>query len=282
MATSIENLSDELLCEIFDYLDGYQVFQAFSNINCRFEQLIHSSYVLIKTCFSIYQNDKLNLFEQFIFSNRNQIFSVYLNFYLQDSYLFSWYLFDSSFHRLESLLFKVIQSNTLMPMLNNLSSLPHLFSLTIETYSVEEQINDMYQLIFILPKLKYYRISSFCYHRSITLPMAMNNQFSPIEHLVINHDCSLNELECLISYTPQLRRLALHKTKTNNLNKKILSSSVILDNIYSISLDLYQTTFNELELFITKIFSNLKRLSIIGSFDISFLSAYRWKQLILN
>ncbi|CAF5084934.1 unnamed protein product, partial [Rotaria sp. Silwood1] len=230
--TFLENLSNELLCEIFDYLDGYHLFQAFSNLNSRFEQLIHSSCVLIKTRFCIYQNDKV------------------LN-----TYLFSWYLFNSSFDRLESLLFKAIQSNTLMPMLNNLSSLPHLVSLTIETDSVEEQINDIYQLIFTLPTLKYYRITSFNYHRSITLPMAMNNQFSPIEYLVINHYCSLNELESLISYTPQLRRLTLHKTKTNDLNVTILSSTITLVNLQSISLDLCQTTFNELELFITKIFS---------------------------
>ncbi|CAF1181182.1 unnamed protein product [Rotaria sordida] len=278
-----ENLSNELLCDIFDYLDGYQLFQAFSNLNSRFEQLIHSSCVLIKTCFCIYQNNKvLNTFEQFIFSNRHQIFSIYLNFILQNSYLFSWYLFDSSFDRLESLLFKVIQSNTLMPMLDNLSSLPHLSSLTIETYCVEEQINDIYQLIFILPKLRYYRISSFNHHRSITLLMAMNNQFSPVEYLVINRYCSLNELESLISYTPQLRCLTLHKTKTNGLNVTVLSSTITLANLQSISLDLCQARFNELELFITKIFSNLKSLSIIGSRDITFLNAYRWKQLILN
>ncbi|CAF1525585.1 unnamed protein product, partial [Rotaria sp. Silwood1] len=169
-----------------------------------------------------------------------------------------------------------------MPMLNNLSSLPNLFSLTIETYSVKEQINDIYRLIFILPKLKYYRISSFNYYRSIILPIAINNQFSPIEHLVINHYCSLNELQSLISYTPQLRRLTLHKTETNDLNVTILSSTITLANLQSISLDLCQTTFNELELFITKIFSNLKSLSIIGSRDITFLNAYRWKKLILN
>ncbi|CAF5047626.1 unnamed protein product, partial [Rotaria sp. Silwood1] len=256
--TFLENLSNELLCEIFDYLDGYHLFQAFSNLNSRFEQLIHSSCVLIKTRFCIYQNDKV------------------LN-----TYLFSWYLFNSSFDRLESLLFKAIQSNTLMPMLNNLSSLPHLVSLTIETDSVEEQINDIYQLIFTLPTLRYYRITSFNYHRAMNVPMAMNNQFSPIEYLVINHYCSLNELESLISYTPQLRRLTLHKTKTNDLNVTILSSTITLANLQSISLDLCQTTFNELELFITKIFSNLKSLSIIGSRDITF-NADRWKQLILN
>ncbi|CAF3394264.1 unnamed protein product, partial [Rotaria sp. Silwood2] len=71
--TCFENLSNELLCEIFDYLDGYQLFQAFSNLNSRFEQLIHSSCVLIKTRFCINQSYKvLNTFEQFIFSNRHQ------------------------------------------------------------------------------------------------------------------------------------------------------------------------------------------------------------------
>ncbi len=47
-------------------------------------------------------------------------------------------------------------------------------------------------------------------------------------------------------------------------------------------MNLCQTTFNELEIFITKIFSNLKSLCIIESEDITFLDAYRWEQLILN
>ncbi|CAF3855641.1 unnamed protein product, partial [Rotaria sp. Silwood1] len=57
--TCFENLSNELLCEMFDYLDGFQLFQTFSNLNSRFEQLIHSSCVSIKTRFCIYQSDKV-------------------------------------------------------------------------------------------------------------------------------------------------------------------------------------------------------------------------------
>ncbi|CAF1531561.1 unnamed protein product [Rotaria sordida] len=112
--------------------------------------------------------------------------------------------------------------------------------------------------------------------------MAMNNQFTPIEYLVIDHFCSLNELASLISYTPQLRCLILHKGKSNDSNIMVLLSSITLANLKWIYLNLCQTIFNELEIFITKIFPNLKSLSIIESEDITFLDAHRWEQLILN
>ncbi|CAF3670838.1 unnamed protein product [Rotaria sp. Silwood1] len=252
--TCFEDLSNELLCEIFDYLDGYWLYQIFSNLNFRLEQLLHSSSVLLKTSFHILKNDEnMNMFKRFMFANRHQIFSIH------------------------------IPSNALILVLSNLSSLPHLFSLTIETSNVEEKINDIFRLIFVLPKLKYYRIVSSAIHQSITIPMAMNNQFSPIEYLVIDHYCSLNELTSLLSYTPQLRRLTLHKIKSNNDSNIIILSSITLDNLKSIYLDLCLTKFKELEIFMTiKIFPNLKSLCIVGSKDISFLHACRWKQSILN
>ncbi|CAF4965151.1 unnamed protein product [Rotaria sp. Silwood1] len=280
--TCFEDLSNELLCEIFDYLNGYELCKIFSNLNIRFKQLLHSSCVLFKIYYCLFGYDEImNIFKQFMFSNRHQIFSIHITFILQDSYFLSSFLFDSSFDHLESIFFKDIQSDTLIPVLKNLSSLPNLFSLTIITFNVKEKINDIYQLIFVLPKLKYYRISFSDKPHSITLPIAMNNQFSPIEYFVIDHYCSLNELVTLISYTTQLRRLTLHKTKTNDSNITILSS-ITLTNLKSMYLDLRQTKFNQLEIFITKIFSNLTTLSIIGSKDITFLDAYRWEQLIFN
>ncbi|CAF4248040.1 unnamed protein product [Rotaria sordida] len=62
----------------------------------------------------------------------------------------------------------------------------------------------------------------------------------------------------------------------------VLLSSITLANLKWIYLNLCQTIFNELEIFITKIFPNLKSLSIIESEDITFLDAHRWEQLILN
>jgi len=109
----------------------------------------------------------------------------------------------------------------------------------------------------------------------------MDNQFCSIEYLIIDHYCSLNELIPLISYRSKLRRLALHKIKINDSNIMLLSSNTLV-NLKSIYLHLYETTFNELEMFITTRFSNLKFLSVITSEDITFLDAYRWEQFILN
>lgn len=83
--------------------------------------------------------------------------------------------------------------------------------------------------------------------------MPVNNQFSPIEYLIINHYCSLNELTTLISYTSKLHHLTLDKTKRNNLNLMILSS-IILNNLKTIYLDLCEITFNQLIEFIEKKF----------------------------
>ncbi|CAF4388605.1 unnamed protein product, partial [Rotaria sordida] len=46
--SSIENLSNELFNEIFDYLDGIDIYLAFSNLNHRFQQLLTSSSILYK------------------------------------------------------------------------------------------------------------------------------------------------------------------------------------------------------------------------------------------
>ena len=46
--TCIETLSNEVFLEIFDYLDGCDILNAFSNLNSRFQDLINSSKLLLK------------------------------------------------------------------------------------------------------------------------------------------------------------------------------------------------------------------------------------------
>ncbi|CAF3917889.1 unnamed protein product, partial [Rotaria sp. Silwood1] len=42
----MENLPNEIFYEMFDFLDGYDIYQAFSNLNNRFENLINSSLLM--------------------------------------------------------------------------------------------------------------------------------------------------------------------------------------------------------------------------------------------
>jgi hypothetical protein len=58
--TSIENLSNEIFLEIFEYLTGFDIFEAFSHLNFRFQNLLNSSLLLLKIKF-YYQNVYLNI-----------------------------------------------------------------------------------------------------------------------------------------------------------------------------------------------------------------------------
>ncbi|CAF4111375.1 unnamed protein product [Rotaria magnacalcarata] len=76
--SSIENLSNELFHEIFDYLDGIDIYEAFSNINYRFQQLLTSSPVLykIELIYSLPRLFSLNIRTMHIMGNLNDIYRL--------------------------------------------------------------------------------------------------------------------------------------------------------------------------------------------------------------
>jgi hypothetical protein len=124
-----------------------------------------------------------------------------------------------------------VDPDVVIPLLINLASLSHLISLTINTEKASEVIDDIYQLIFALPTLKY---NSFCttgWDLSISLPMATNRQFSTIETLVINHYCTFDDLAYLTSYTPKLRHLSVSDTSITDPDTETIVYDKILSEI---------------------------------------------------
>jgi hypothetical protein len=116
---------------------------------------------------------------------------------------------DSSFHRLESFRLSVTQQEDLIPLIKTLTSLPRLFSLYLFSDDKHwyDDLGEIYQLIFNLPVLKYNTLVCEEHRPIISLPISDNNQYGTIEYMAINHNCCLNQLLTLLSYTPQLRRL---------------------------------------------------------------------------
>ena len=76
--THFENLSNEIIYEIFDFLDMYHVCKAFFSLNIRFQNLLNSTLpVKINTSF-LSKSDFERYYTQFIIPNINRITYLHL------------------------------------------------------------------------------------------------------------------------------------------------------------------------------------------------------------
>ncbi|CAF4206710.1 unnamed protein product, partial [Rotaria sordida] len=267
--TLIENLSNEFFFEIFEYLDGYEIYQTFSNLNHRFQQLINSLFLLLKFNFYHLTSDNVytNTYKQLLLNNKHQILSFHITLPLENDDFLSSFSIDSSFDHLESLIIIDISENVLLSLLANLYSLPRLFSLTIDTQHRINDLSDVYRLIFTLPKLKYIKCSSEIYVTCDLLPMTTNEQFSNIKYFIIEHPFAFNELCTFISYLPQLRHLTFSGLIDEDININVIKS-ITLSNLTRLYIKIDEIPADKLEIFINKLNAKLKILSL-GYDDIS-------------
>ncbi|CAF1495995.1 unnamed protein product [Rotaria sordida] len=189
-----------------------------------------------------------------------------------------------NFIQLETLIINNIESDSLEEVINHLSCLPILSSVTITSNGYVRNQNDLYLKIFHLPMLKYCQMLVETLRFRIPLPVA-TNRFSPIEHLVIKHAISLNQIDSFLSYVPYLSRLSLtafdgwrgYRTKNN---------SIILNHLTDVSLGLTDIDFNHFEVLVRDLFSQVQVLRISSGYErhsywnMEYLNADRWEQLI--
>ncbi|CAF1418301.1 unnamed protein product, partial [Rotaria sp. Silwood1] len=125
--SSIENLSNELFHEIFDYLDGIDIYLAFSNLNHRFQQLLTSSSILYKI--ELIHKSSKEIFMLIYEQNKHKIYSINFQIPVYINQLLTSFIIDSSFNHLQSLVIEDIQPDKLISFLITLKSLPQLFLL---------------------------------------------------------------------------------------------------------------------------------------------------------
>jgi len=190
------------------------IYIAFSNLNYRFQEFV--------TCSSIRFKINIDHFirEEIFLKNykeiKHQIYSIY--FQLPESEFLTFFTIDYSFNHLQSIVIEDIGKDKLISLLINLIDLPYLYSLNIKTADLIEDLNNIYQLIFSLPKLKSNKLYLYENECSISIPMSNNKQLSTIEYLHIAHRYTFHELSALISYTPELRHLNLSHTNKYDSN----------------------------------------------------------------
>ncbi|CAF4058320.1 unnamed protein product [Adineta steineri] len=290
--THFEDLSNEILLEIFDYVNGYDIYKSFHNLNSRFQQFLTSSSILfkIKLCSETISNLE-ECCETVIIPNQHHILSLDIKDGIFVNNFFKYCIIDSSFHNLQSVILRDILIELVVVPLFHLKSLPNLLSLTLICHLLfPKDISDIYRLIFSLPTLKYNKISleelNYEYDDineiNISLPVGIpNQQFSTIEYFVINHECTLDELIFILCHTPQLRHFIcgnLLKADQNVEDEQIPT----LSYLKHIRIDCCYLDFNDFERFIKKVSPQLQRLHIKPNFSKAYLDADRWERLITN
>ncbi len=275
-------MPNEFFYEIFDYLDGYHIYNSFSNLNHRFQQLLNSSSLLFKIKFD--KSTSEEIIKPIILRNRHKILSIHLLKFYRDNETVSSLNIDSSFIHLQSLVMNSLGPEIIRLLFPQFVCLPRLFSLSIHTWYTFKDLSDIYQLIFQLPKLKYMNFAGYMpqhLDKPVSLPIATSEEFSPIEHLILDHHCTFEQLCNIISCTPQLRRLNIMDTLNGNPNIGIISSTT-LSNLVNFSIQVYDLTFDKFEIFIRRINFKLKVLRMTACQDINYLVANRWEKLILQ
>ncbi|CAF1198983.1 unnamed protein product [Adineta steineri] len=269
----IEDFSNELFYEIFNYLDGYQIYHIFSNINHRFQQLINSSSLRLKMKYCS------NISNEILRFNKEQIYSLSLN----ES--FSINLIDSLFIYLESLRITSINSNELLLFISNLQSLPCLKLLTIKLLQCNIDDSQIYHEIFSLKMLKYFKLSIDNYSSSVRFSsFNPNKQMNHLEYLIIDYQCLFPSITNILSYMPSIHYVSLMKLFYYDSSLET-NYPFIWPNLthLSICLTTWGTMFECIEVLISKIGSKLKVFSFKPYHEIiEYFNASRWENLILK
>ncbi len=279
--TCFEDLSNELVYEIFDFLDVYHIYNAFFHWNQRFKNLLIHSDFSMKINISCMSKSKFEEYYSYLIKpNQHRIIS----FRLSDLFLVQMILSPprviSKFLRLERLILDQIESRHLENILQYALSLPNLTSLTIGCVGYTNDSSNIYYQIFRLCQLKYCQISGLTIGNSTLLPN-VNNQYSPIEYLVMKNSVYFDCFDILLSYIPQLRHFSLHSLD-GAFTERTELSRILLNHLNHVSIDLHMIYFTQFEKIIKDCFNQLQVLRITTARDVTYLDANRWEQLMLS
>lgn len=278
---NIEKLSNEIFYEIFEYLHGFEIFHAFTNLTERFDGLIYYSSQSIRFSQSpLFDSTPRQNHAQFIIDNSHRTISLSIPnaFYLLTVYDRS--RTNISYHHLESICIENISYPYLLQLLSYFKTLPRLFSLTVILNHYIKDLTEIYRSIFALPVLKYAKVSSSNEQPFISLPLKIR-QPSKIEHLVLDHAFqNLDDLLRILSCTPQITHLACKSVLSETPQTKTLLVNPC--RLQYLSLHHCNLNSGQLNILIRKLCSQCQTLRIESHNPIDHLAIQQWEQLILQ
>lgn len=259
-----ENLANETIYEIFEYLDHYDTYHSFSHLNHRFKNLIIKSNLLIQINISssIAKTVFINYYNKLIVPHRHRINYLHSSnpFVIDMIFMQSCILFQ--FTQLKILILENLDDKSFSNIAFELNFLPKLHTLSLNFTQYIQCPSIIFSRIFDLSELKTCKLTykEKDNYRSFYIRLT-NCDCCNIQSFEINTRFPLGSFESLLSCLPKLRYLSINSlvySEDFNIDEELSIGN--LENLKSISLHFDTIGFNYLENFIQNYFYHIEIL----------------------
>ncbi|UJR07567.1 hypothetical protein I4U23_011854 [Adineta vaga] len=286
--TILENLANEIIYEIFDYLDIFHIYDGFFDLNRRFKNLLINSNFPVQVNTSTITKTKFQYYyKKVILPNKNRINHLRLSNEFITDIIFSPSRLIIQFLQIESLVLDNIIYRSFKNISIYLMHLPKLRSLTLSFSEKLEHENVPFGHIFNLSNLKYFKITYIETNEYSPEPIDFTNYgHSSIEYLVINTHFHVESFNSLLFRFPKLRHLSIDSLRSSfHITKKIYQQDqpIPLEHLKFVSLKLDLVDLNNIEDMFKRFFRYVEVLHL-ATIQTCYecLNAKRWEQLISN
>ncbi|CAF4495990.1 unnamed protein product [Rotaria sp. Silwood2] len=275
----LEDLANEILYEIFEYLDVYDIYKGFYNLNKRFQNLAINSNILAKINIStISKSNFEDYYYNIIIPNQSQINFLRLSNPFVTKNFFSQPHLILNFIRLQTIILDNVRDRNFHKFFDYLKCLTTLHAITISFVEYMPSLDTIFSQIFRLSTLKYCKIE----YQQLSFIDFINYESSSIEYLIINSHLPFSALHNLLCCLPKLQHLSIgYLDKIEYYKQSNKLSSIQLKYLKHVSLKLDDVHFDEFEKIIKEFFRHIQILRLTIVYDETYFDAKRWQQLIL-
>ncbi|CAF3099742.1 unnamed protein product [Rotaria socialis] len=276
-----ENLANETIYEIFQYLDVYHAYEGFFNLNRRFKNLVVHRNLFVQINVTTMSKSNLDDYHNnMIKPNKYRINYMRLSNPFTVDLIFSPPRTICDYIQLETLVLDNIDTKYLVNILKHLSFSPKLHSLVFSLADYVQQPASLFHHIFCLSKLKYCKVTYQEQYDKQPIEFYLNKTQSPIEYLIINNRFSLESLHDILCCLPKLRYLSIDCLVGANASY-IYQLSTTLKHLKHVSIKVDHLRFYLFQQLIKTYFSSIEVLHLT-THDPTYLAPGQWEQLILS